>query len=267
MEYSQYKKQIPNNPVITTNNYWTQEMETVARHIKNQSIGYTWIYEKLVSKAQTCDKAIGITVSILSALTGTGGLIVTFENDLGWSGILISCIGFIGAILGIIQSTWNFGVIRTQGISTQTDFSNLSRMITYQLALRPSEREDAREFVINILKEIDKLVLNAPSIDGDIKKDYVQTFKNNPIYNPEGQNVTISQESFTYRPNYTDNLLVHKRNVITVSSEVPHDREDSDALGSIQHPSEMFADDIYNELDVLIDDFEYSQTPESSPSV
>jgi hypothetical protein len=281
-------------------NHWTPEMETVARHIKNQATGYTWIYEKIVSKAQKCENVLSILAGILSALIGTGGLISVFEYDGGWIGITIAVVGFATAICNILNATWNFGVIKAQGVQTQSDFSNLSRSITYQLALHPSERNDAKEFVNMVLKEIDKLVLNAPTIDGSVKSMYTKKFKNNPIYNPEGQNVTISQESYVYNPNYADPYNTHHaesaimiqprtRTNSDSSIIVDPERYNDDDSGEVRvqiasgrlseidsgqyiRPESIYSPDTqdHSELDSIIATWEYSRspnpTPESSPS-
>jgi hypothetical protein len=285
-------------------NHWTPEMETVARHIKNQSTGYTWIYEKIVSKAQKFENVLSILAGILSALIGTGGLVSVFEYDSGWIGITIAVVGFISAICNILNATWNFGVIKAQGVQAQSDFSNLSRSITYQLALHPSERNDAKEFVNMVLKEIDKLVLNAPSIDGSVKGEYTKKFKNNPIYNPEGQNVTISQESYVYNPNYADSPEVsqihiqrelnqyYKESPIGLTRKrIDSQHSDSSIIVDIHgyrisgassdrpsrieggdphiHPESIYSPDTqdHSELDDIIAAWELQRTPHTTPNI
>ena len=167
---------------------WSAELESIARNIRNQANGYSWIYERIVSKAQRCENVLSILTGVFSAILGTGGLIATFEYEYGWIGITTAVIGFINSILSVLNATWNFGVIKTEGIISQTDFSNLSHDITLQLALDPIDRIDGKEFITKIMKDIDDIILNAPTIDNDVKNQYIQQFKNNPIYNPEGQN-------------------------------------------------------------------------------
>ena len=187
---------------------WSPELESIARHIRNQANGYSWIYERIVSRAQRCENVLSILTGVFSAILGTGGLIATFEYDYGWIGIVTAVIGFVNSILSVLNATWNFGVIKTEGVISQTDFSNLSHIITLQLALHPSERIDGKEFITTITKEIEDIVLNAPTIDNDVKNQYIQRFKNNPIYNPEGQNkpspviapeISRTREAKTYR--------------------------------------------------------------------
>lgn len=168
---------------------WSPELELIARNICNQANGYSWIYERIVSKAQRCENVLSILTGIFSAILGAGGLIATFQYDYGWIGITTAVIGFINSVLSVLNATWNFGVIKTEGIISQTDFSNLSHDITLQLALDPKDRIDGKEFIQKIMKDIADIILNAPTIDNDVKAQYIQKFKNNPIYNPEGQNI------------------------------------------------------------------------------
>jgi|688.fasta_scaffold03036_9 hypothetical protein len=180
---------------------WSPELEAIARNIRNKANGYSWIYERIVSKAQRCENVLSILTGIFSAILGTGGLIATFEYDYGWIGIATAVIGFVNSVLSVLNATWNFGVIKTEGIISQTDFSNLSHNITLQLALDPNERIDGKEFITTIMKDIDDIILNAPTIDNDVKNQYIQRFKNNPIYNPEGQN---KPSNIAVRPEYTE---------------------------------------------------------------
>ena len=130
---------------------WSAELESIARNIRNQANGYSWIYEKIVSKAQRCENVLSILTGVFSAILGTGGLIATFEYEYGWIGITTAVIGFINSILSVLNATWNFGVIKTEGIISQTDFSNLSHDITLQLALDPIDRIDGKEFITKII--------------------------------------------------------------------------------------------------------------------
>jgi hypothetical protein len=187
------------------NNFWTREMEAVVRHIKNQSIGYSWIYNRIVMNAKRSEKAMIIIIAILSGLLGTEGLITIFEYGVEWYRVATAVTGYVVMVLSIVNSTWDFGATSSEGLVAQIDFSRIDRSITYQLALHPKDRLDARDFVNNMLGEIDKLTQNAPTIDDGTRTQYTNKFKNNPIYNLEGQNVAISQETYIYKPNYRDN--------------------------------------------------------------
>jgi hypothetical protein len=234
---------------------WSKELESIARNIRNQANGYSWIYERTVSKAQRCENVLSILTGVLSAIIGTGGLVSTFEYEYGWIGIATAVIGFMNSVFSVLNATWNFGVIKTEGVISQTDFSNLSHNITLQLALDPKDRIDGKEFITTIMKEIDDIILNAPTIDNDIKNQYIRRFKNNPIYNPEGQNlpppdipVQRPREAKKYRRRQPDNSdseeeqKTPSHNIQRRSNVQPSSSDDDDTIisnweSSPQHSS------------------------------
>ena len=113
----------------------------------------------------------------------------TFSLNFGEVGkeIVTAVIGYAIAVVVVVDNTWNLDVVRSEGLVAQVGFAHLSRGVMYQLALRPSERQDARDFVKGILNEIETMKLSSPTIDGKVKAAYIEKFKDNPIYNPEEQ--------------------------------------------------------------------------------
>jgi uncharacterized membrane protein YeaQ/YmgE (transglycosylase-associated protein family) len=162
-----------------------------------QASGYSWMYEKMVAGAKKWGSFLSILAGVLAGVVGTEGLVAIFtsggETPL-WAGILTAVIGYSIAVVVVLDNTWKLDVVRSEGLVAQVGFAHLSRTIMYQLALRPSERQDARDFVKGILNEIETMKLSSPTIDGKVKKDYVEKFKDNPIYNPEEQ-----WEDYRYR--------------------------------------------------------------------
>lgn len=171
-----------------SSNYWSPELEAVARRTMKQASGYSWMYEKMVAGAKKWGSCLSILAGALAGVVGTEGLVAIFtsggETPL-WAGILTAVSGYSIAVVVVLDNTWKLDVVRSEGLVAQVGFAHLSRTIIYQLALRPSERQDARDFVKGILNEIETMKLSSPTIDGKVKIDYVKKFKDNPIYNPE----------------------------------------------------------------------------------
>lgn len=174
------------------NNHWSVAMEDVARQTMQQATGYAWMYEKLVASSTRWGNAISIISGILAGAIGTEGLISAIlsnkDNRTSFSvGIITALVGYIITILIVLDNNWKLDVIKSEGLVAHVGFIQLSRSIKLQLTLQPSERNDAREFVQNILIEIDKMKLSSPTIPNSIKNSYSNKVKNNPIYNPEEQ--------------------------------------------------------------------------------
>ena len=177
-------------PSRTSKNYWSPELETVARQTMTQARGYAWMYERVVYRAKKWGSFLSIISGALAGIVGTGGLISTFtpsDKPPLWVGIMTAVIGYMIAIVVVIDNNWKLGVVHSEGLMAQVGFANLSRSITYQLALHPSDRQDAREFVKGILNEIETMKLSSPTIGGKVKTEYISKFKDNPIYDPKGR--------------------------------------------------------------------------------
>jgi uncharacterized membrane protein YeaQ/YmgE (transglycosylase-associated protein family) len=155
-----------------------------------QASGYAWMYEKVVESAKKWGSILSIIAGVLATLVGTQGLVSVFTTEGGsafWVGVVTAVTGYIIAVVVALNNTWKLDVVLSEGLVAQVGFAHLSRGIMYQLALRPSERQDARDFVKGILNEIETMKLSSPSIDRGVKASYIRKFKDNPIYNPDEQ--------------------------------------------------------------------------------
>lgn len=170
------------------NNYWSTAMEDVARQTMQQATGYAWMYEKLVASSTRWGNAISIISGILAGAIGTEGIIsVVLSNQNNIAGIITALVGYIITILIILDNNWKLDVVKSEGLVAHVGFIQLSRSIKLQLTLQPLERNDARDFVQNILIEIDKMKLSSPTIPNSIKNSYSNKVKKNHIYIPEEQ--------------------------------------------------------------------------------
>jgi len=152
-----------------------------------QASGFAWMYERLVFRAKAWGSYLTILTGLLSGVVGTGGLVSAFYEAPQWAGILTAAVGYAITVVVVLDKTWRLDVVRSEGLVAQVGFAHLNRSIMFQLALHPSERQDAHEFVKGALIEIETLKLSSPTIDAKIRDLYVAKFQNNPIYNPSDQ--------------------------------------------------------------------------------
>jgi hypothetical protein len=163
-----------------------------------QASGYAWMYERMVAEATTWDGRLSIIAGGLGGLVGTGGLISTATSDGDpplWTGVLSAVVGYTIALVLVLANTWKLVEVRSEGLVSQVGFAHLNRTILFQLALAPSEREDARNFVKKILAENETLKLSSPTISGRIRRAYTARFRDNPIYTAD-----VEWDAFAYRP-------------------------------------------------------------------
>lgn len=207
-------------PEINVINDWNYKIESISNNVKNQAVGYAWQYEKMVSKFSSDGKVMSIMAGIISLLTGVSGVIEIFDfEEIHWTTILITILGFTSATLNFLSSTCNFSVRQVLASNAQVGYSALQRTITYQLALPVASRIKAQVFVTDILKELNSLNLNSPVITRSIKAEYVKKFKNNPIYNPEGQAMPRTSQKLKFYPRHRHELTKFKKPRISATKE------------------------------------------------
>lgn len=169
--------------------HWTPQLEAVARRGMAQASGYAWMYERQVARAKKWGSALSILAGCLGALVGTRGVCsAALPRDAAQGGrgvaLVEAAAGFAIAVLVVLDRTWKLDVVRTQGLVAQVDFAHLARSIQVQLALRAEDRQDAREFVKNVLEEIETLKLSSPTLDAADKRAYAAKYRDNPIFGP-----------------------------------------------------------------------------------
>jgi hypothetical protein len=165
--------------------HWTPRLEAVARRAMMQATGFSWMYERQVSRAKKWGNALTIAAGFLGALVGTRGVCAAAapaSQGPSWASFVDAGAGYLIAVLLVLDGTWKLDVVRSQGLVAQVDFAHLARSVQFQLALRPEERQDAREFVKGVLGEIETLKLSSPTLDGADKRAYAAKFRDNPIY-------------------------------------------------------------------------------------
>lgn len=181
-------------------NYWTPELEAVARHTMRQARGYVWMFDNMGRSAKVWSDSLNVLTGILGSIAGTTGLVSIFTSkDQLWIKLVQVLIGFMITVVSVLTSTWRLTEQQMDGLQSQSSYANLEQDIMWQIAQPKKDRKDAREYVKEKLDEIEQIKLNAPMIDLSTKAQYTRLFKVNPIYSPTDHWDTIIADSIKHK--------------------------------------------------------------------
>lgn len=224
-----------NGPPPGGPNRWTPDLEAAARRTMNQASGYAWMYDQMVVRAKKWGGVLSSVAGVLGGLVGTEGLVSAFASDSGappWVGVATAVVGYLIVVaLTLDKKTWRLDDVRAESLAAQVSFAQLSRGVMLQLALAPSDRQDAGEFVKGILNEIETMKLSSPTIDLRVRRAYASKF------------IGISADDFA-------ELMVDSEYVFREGSE-----DDSSDSGDEPPPADTRA------LAKMLEDYEASCAP------
>lgn len=148
---------------------WTGRLEELALHYQREATDYAWVYERVGVRAASVHNVLSFLVLALAALSGTE--ILTGDPILEMR-ITMAVVAFLSAALGLVLRVWGPDRTRSQAVTAHTAYNALSQNITYQLALSPSLRQNAEEYVRGLLTEMLAIHAAAPTVPESVKKDY-----------------------------------------------------------------------------------------------
>lgn len=171
-----------------------------------QANGHAWMYEQMVATAKRWSNALNILAGVLGALLGTSGLVSIFTDRQRalWLKILEAIVGYLIMVISVLNSTWRLDATQSNALVAQVSFASLGQSILYQLALEPSERQNAHEFIERTLAEVNTMKLSSPVIYSSAKKAYIARFRDNPIFNPRDALASFQPPEFAQSPDVAD---------------------------------------------------------------
>jgi hypothetical protein len=174
---------------------WNYNILLLLKKIGEKSMGYRWMHDRDAlnnDEQRTTFLKIEIVLGTLLSVV-TGGELIGFLASEGFSNNKI-----LQIVLMILQLLLiaGYGVIRGYEDSSDFDkskydhtfaaskFGAINLNIQNQLALNIEDRDHDRDFLKNIIKEFDDLMLTSPQIDRSTMNAYIKATENYSIYKP-----------------------------------------------------------------------------------
>ena len=166
---------------------WTTEQEELMAEWAEKAAGYRWLHSRSEKLYRKRNYTFTIPVIILSTLTGTANFamdsFVPEENKQ----IAMACVGGVNIFAGILSTLQNFlryAELMEGHRGSEVSWSKFNREISVELALNPTMRKPATDFLNVCRAEFDRLIEQSPTIDDSIIKQYKYTFKGVNINHP-----------------------------------------------------------------------------------
>lgn len=161
-------------------NEWTNDIEREVRSYRHDTARYAWIYEKMSKKYQSIISNLTLFISILTALIGVEGIFGLQKITPLWVRIISIIVSFITATVILSRNAFKFDQIQIKSAIAHVNFSILNRIISFQLINKTEKRRNGREFLRDIMEQMERYKQTAPVIDEKIKKDYYAYHYNPP---------------------------------------------------------------------------------------
>ncbi len=163
------------------NNGWRKEQEELMADWADIAACYRWLHARTEKRYSSYNMGITIPVIILSTLTGTAnfGMGSFFGTDTKGAQTATLAVGGISLIAGLLTTLNNFLRFAQQSESNRVasiSWGKFQRLLAIELAIAPTERMDARDFLKVCRNELDRLIEQSPLVPDPIIEDFQRKF-------------------------------------------------------------------------------------------
>ena len=163
------------------NNGWRKEQEELMADWADIAACYRWLHARTEKRYSSYNMGITIPVIVLSTLTGTAnfGMGSFFGSDTKNAQTATLAVGGISLIAGLLTTLNNFLRFAQQSESNRVasiSWGKFQRLLAIELAIAPTERIDARDFLKVCRNELDRLIEQSPLIPDPIIEDFQRKF-------------------------------------------------------------------------------------------
>lgn len=165
-------------------NGWNKPTERNIRSLGEKAAAHAWMHDKCVTYFNWWSKRLSVIAMVLSVISGTGALSGYIQEEIPrWAFLIFSALSYCVAILGGIDEIFKFDDAIMNHKVAYTKYLALYHNIQKQLALRPDERQAAKDYYSYVLLEIDSLAFYSPHIIDQVVAEYKKRFKNHHTFN------------------------------------------------------------------------------------
>lgn len=156
---------------------WNNRNEQIVISIGENAASYKWMHEKSASYYKIISKCINIVMIVLSTALSAETIIKNDTTNVAIS-IVRQTITYVLTLFTVLNSFLRYEKLSEQHLSAALSFSHLYHDIQQQMCMYRRHRQTATEYVGNILKQYDNLVVSSPDINQHVVRQFKNTFKN-----------------------------------------------------------------------------------------
>lgn len=170
--------------LMTLNNGWNDKNEKIVISIGENASSYKWMHEKSASMYKLIHKIFSIVLILFSTGLSAESIIPDDQSNVAIS-VLRRIFTYIITVLSILQNFLKMEQLSEQHMSAATRYSELYHDIQKQMCMFRKDRNNAIQYLSNVLKRYDSLVVAGPNIDSIVLNQFKTTFKNAEISIPD----------------------------------------------------------------------------------
>lgn len=168
---------------------WNKNIEAVCLNTSSKCLYNKELHDKATTFYYNFDNVISILSIIILTITGTTSVATISLNDDLAIKIIISIILYIIAVIDGIKKFTNPAQKHILHINAAKSYSNLHHNIQKQLVLESSQRQNAKDYIGWITRELDNLDNSTPDIPTFISNKHTAP-EDIPLHEIVSQNVS-----------------------------------------------------------------------------
>ena len=174
---------------------WNYKILLLLIKIGKKTMGFRWMHDQESLSNEKSDTKYSIIELILLALLGsiTSGEFIGLVSESGLHNNKVAMVVItsmeiililVYSIIKGIREKSDFDKNKFQHNYAATKFGEINLNIQNQLSLSIRDRDQDKDFLKNIIKTFNDLMLTVPKISAKVKATYIESTKENDIYNP-----------------------------------------------------------------------------------
>lgn len=170
--------------LIVLNNGWNDKNERIIISIGENAASYKWMHEKCSMYYKTINRVLGIIMILFSTGLSAETVLPNDPNNIVID-ILRRLFTYIITFISVLHNFLKYEQLSEQHMSSASEFSQLYHAIQQQMCMYRRNRTNATEYVADVLKRYDSMVINGPDINNYVISKFKNVFKNADISVPD----------------------------------------------------------------------------------
>jgi len=213
---------------------WNPQIEKMLAELEDKSWGYTWMHKKSVNFFTKLNDRLSITNIIFSLISGTS----TFATLNTCSGQLFIQLGtgiviYAAALLSALQHFKGYAEMIEKHKLAASKYSGLYHSIQKERAVKPQQRQLAKDYITWITNQYDSYLLSSPEIEDTIMEMYVRQYKSKN--ERSGQVIGTEPDLPDDRPESNNNGIDADRIIVDYTITDSDDEKEEEEIREKRH--------------------------------
>lgn len=179
MSVIQYKTDL-----MQLTNGWNDKNERIIISIGENAASYKWMHERCANFYRVIQKIMSIILIVFSTGLSAETLLTSDSNET-YMLVLQKIFTYVVTLISVLQNFLKYEELNQRHLIYASDFNQLYHDIQKEMCLYRRDRKNATEYVTDILKRYDSLIVNGPNITTRVIQAFKKTFKDSDIIAPD----------------------------------------------------------------------------------